>query len=247
MSAVAALWRHPIKAHGTEPLDRVTLTEGETLPGDRRWAVAHAASTVTGGAWAPCVNFSRGAKAGRLMAMRAVLSDDMRTVTLSHPDRPDLTITPDEDPPAFLDWVRPLMPESRAASARIVRARGPGYTDSDFASVSILSTASLAALSDAMGMPVEQERFRGNIWLDGCEPWAEFGWVGRTLRIGTAELAVRERITRCAATEVDTATGTRRGETLRTLATNWGHKDFGVYAIVTRSGSVAVGDRAEVL
>ena len=40
----AALWRHPIKGHGREALETVDLTEGRTMPWDRRWAVAHEAA-----------------------------------------------------------------------------------------------------------------------------------------------------------------------------------------------------------
>lgn len=44
---VGAIWRHPIKAHGREALGRVILTEGETIPWDRRWAVAHEQARVS--------------------------------------------------------------------------------------------------------------------------------------------------------------------------------------------------------
>ena len=71
MATVAALWRHPIKGHGRETLDRVTLTEGQTMPFDRRWAIAHEAARADGSEWAPCAEFSRGAKVPALMAIDA--------------------------------------------------------------------------------------------------------------------------------------------------------------------------------
>ena len=79
------------------------------------------------------------------------------------------------------------------------------------------------------------ERFRGNVWLDGLAPFAEFDLVGRDLRLGTARLRVRERITRCKATTVDPATGISDADTLGALRAGWGHQDFGVYAEVHRS------------
>jgi uncharacterized protein YcbX len=36
---LAQIWRHPIKGHGRETLERVTLSAGSTLPFDRAWAV----------------------------------------------------------------------------------------------------------------------------------------------------------------------------------------------------------------
>ena len=244
---VAALWRHPIKAHGVEPLDAVDLTPGQTLPWDRRWAIAHDAAKVAPGdrAWADCVNFSRGAKSPALMAIRAQVDEASGTVTLTHPDQPPLTVDPDADPEALLAWVTPLSDRKRALPAFVARA-DVGMTDSDFPSVSILGTASLAALSARAGRPLAQERFRGNLWLDGLEPFAEFDLVGREIAIGPVRLAVRERITRCKATMVDPETGRPDVDTLRLLREGWGHQDFGIYAVVTAGGRIAVGDAVEI-
>ena len=117
-------------------------------------------------------------------------------------------------------------------------------TDSDFPSVSILNRASLAALGARLGKPLAMERFRGNVWLDGLEPFAEFDLVGRDIRLGGASLRVRERITRCKATTVDPDTGIGDADTLGALRAGWGHEDFGVYAEVVAGGRVALGDTA---
>ena len=42
--ASAHLWRHPIKGHGVEAVDAVTLAAGATMPWDRVWAIAHEAA-----------------------------------------------------------------------------------------------------------------------------------------------------------------------------------------------------------
>lgn len=244
---LAGLWRHPIKGHGAEPLQAVSLAAGRTLPWDRTWAVAHEAAKTDGAAWAPCANFSRGAKAPQLMAIRARLDEDAETVTLTHPDRPDLTFAPDREAAAFLAWVAPLMPADRAASARIVRVPGRGMTDSEFPSVSLIGTASLRALSDAVGRDLSPLRFRANFWIEGLAPWEEFDWIGRRLRLGEAELEVRERIGRCKATMANPDTGRIDADTLATLENSWGHTDLGVYAEVVAPGRVAQGDRLELL
>ncbi|WP_420557216.1 MOSC domain-containing protein [Roseovarius sp.] len=245
IATVAALWRHPIKGHGREALDTVTLTEGRTMPWDRRWAVAHEMSRADGTEWAPCANFSRGAKTGTLMAISARVDDQSGSVTLAHPDRPDLTFDPEEDQDAFLDWVRPLMPADRAQSARLVRVPGRGMTDTDYPSISLINLGSNDAMTDAMHQDISPLRWRGNIHLSGLDAWAEFDWVGQTLRIGDAELSVREPIKRCLATTANPQTGDRDADTLGTLNTRFGHQDFGIYATVTRSGDIRVGDTVE--
>jgi uncharacterized protein YcbX len=209
--------------------------------------VAHEAAALVPG-WNPCANFARGAKAPALMAVTSRLDEATGTVTLSHPDLADFAFRPDDpdDLPAFLDWVAPLAPPGRAAPARIVSA-GRGMTDSDFPSVSILSLTSLADLSTRIGHDLSPDRWRGNLWIDGLEPWVEWDWVGRSLQIGPAELQIRERITRCRATSADPTTGRIDVDTLAGLRTSYGHEDFGLYALVTRGGMIRPGDPVGVV
>jgi uncharacterized protein len=239
---LAHICRHPIKSHGREELVQVTLAPGACLPFDRHWAVAHDAAKLTGG-WVPCVNFARGAKAQTLMAITAVLDEDTRQITLTHPDIGHLTFRPDDpaDLSRFLQWVAPLNPADRAQPAGIVGV-GRGMTDTDFPSVSILSIASLRDLSARMGMDLSIHRWRGNLWLEGATPWAEEAWVGRTIRVGGAVLRIDERITRCKATTADPVTGRVDGDTLAALKADFGHQDFGVYATVIDGGPITRGD-----
>lgn len=246
-SRVAHIWRHPIKGHGREALPRVTLETGRTMPWDRRWAVAHDAARTDGTDWAPCQNFSRGAKTAAIMAIDAEVDEPTGRVTLTHPDRPPLTFDPDTEGEAFLAWVSPLMDANRAMPARVLRVPGRGMTDTDYPSVSLGNLSSLRALSDRAGAPVAPERFRLNLWLDGLGPWEEFEWAGRTLRLGGATLRVEEPIARCLATHADPATGRRDMDILGALTSGWNHTDFGVYATVVEGGEVSVGDRVERL
>ncbi len=234
--------RHPIKGHGREELAAATLAQGECLPFDRHWAVAHDAAKLTG-AWVPCANFARGAKAQTLMAMTAALDETTRQITLTHPAIGSLTFRPDDpaDTARFLAWAAPLAPADRAQPAQIVSV-GRGMTDSNFPSVAILSMASLRDLSARMGIDLSIHRWRGNLWLDGAEPWVEEGWLGRTIRIGGAVLRIDERITRCRATMADPVTGHVHGDTLAALQSHFGHQDFGLYATVLNGGPVARGD-----
>ncbi len=242
--SVTSIWRHPIKSHGRERLDHVTMIPGHTMPGDRVWAVAHEASKADGSEWAPCANFSRGAKAPQLMAISAQLQGD--SVTLSHPNRPDLSFEPDVQQDTFLDWVKPLMPADRAASARIVRAANRGMTDSDFPSISLCNMSSHRAVEQKLGRDLSIARWRGNIWFDGLPLWNEFDWIGRDIRIGKAVFHVRERITRCLATTANPETGERDADTLGALS-SWDHQDFGVYAEVLEGGTIHTGDEVQVL
>jgi uncharacterized protein YcbX len=218
----------------------VALRENECLPYDRHWAIAQDGAQINPDApeWVPCRNFIRGAKAQTLMAVTAKL--DGEEITLSHPERAEITLHPERDASTLMDWIRPLYPDNRPAPARVVAA-GRGMTDSDFASVSVLNMASLRALSQRAGVALDPRRFRGNIWIDGAPLWDEFDWVGKTLTIGDTRLEVREVITRCRATHGNPDTGRADVDVLRMLET-FGHQEFGVYATLTQAGVVALDD-----
>lgn len=241
--SVTSLWRHPIKAHGREALDSVTLIPGQCMPGDRVWAVAHEASKARGTEWARCSNFTRAAGAPQLMAISARSEGDK--LVLTHPQRPELTFDPETEEAAFIDWVKPLMPEGRAAPVRLIRVPGVGLTDSSWPSVTLCNMASHRAVEQKLGRPLSIHRWRGNIWFDGLPVWEEFDWIGREVRIGEAVLKVHERTERCLATTANPETGQRDADTLGTLET-WGHRDFSVKAEVIRGGEIRVGDKMEL-
>lgn len=244
MVRLTQIWRHPVKSHGHEALSQVSLTAGQTLPWDRTWAVAHEASKADGSAWVPCANFSRGSKAPGLMAISARLDEETSTLTLTHPDLPRLTVRPDEEGARLIDWARPVMPADRAASARVIRVPGRGMTDSAFPSISIGNLATHRAIEQKLGQSLDVRRWRINLWLDGLDPWKEFDWIGQEIRVGNVSLRIREPITRCMATTANPDTGIRDADTLGTLK-SWGHTDMGIYAEVTTSGKIAIGDSLE--
>ena len=249
MIAVASLWRHPIKSHGREALHSVTLTAGEAFPWDRRWAVTHDATKHEGDGWSACRNFMIGTLTPRLAGLWARLDPEGPAVHLEHADLGEMQVAPDDPASvaAFLDWVAPLSADGSLKPTGLVSAGPRGMTDTRYPSVSIMNTASHTAVADALGGVLEPERWRGNIWLDGLAPWAEWDWIGQRIRIGGARLDVVERIQRCKHTMAHPVTGERDADTLGTLNGQFGHQDFGVYAVVIAGGPVALGDTAEVI
>lgn len=250
MTKVTNLWRHPIKSHGREALDEVIVAKHKTMPFDRVWGVLHESAKVdvAKNEWAPCANFSRGSKAPKLVAIHAVFNEAKGEIKLTHPERPDLTFQPDVPQQAaeFIKWVTPICPGNRALPASLYKVPDRGLTDSPYPSISINSHSSLRALNERAGFNASDLRFRGNVWLDGFEPWSEFDWIGKEIEIGEAILEIREPIERCLATTANPETGERDLDTLKHLNEDWGHQDFGVYAVVVKGGLISVGDKAKV-
>lgn len=246
MASVTSLWRHPIKSHGREEVSSTTLIAGQTMPGDRVWAVAHDASKADGSVWVPCANFNRVSKVAQLMAMTAHLEDASGMVTLNHPHLGEITFNPDEDAQDFLDWVRPIMPADRAQSKRFVKVANRGMTDSDFPSVTLCNIASHRAVERKLGHTLSPHRWRGNIWLEGFPEWEEFEWIGRDIKIGEAILRPLERTDRCPATNTNPETGLPDTDVVAALD-SFGHRDFSVRAQVIQGGRIDVASKAELI
>jgi uncharacterized protein len=114
--------------------------------------------------------------------------------------------------------------------------------------VLIASEESLAELNArivaAGGKPVTMDRFRANIVVQGCAPFAEDTW--QDFAIGDAQFRGAKPCTRCQVTTTDQATGEVLGpEPLRTLAT---FRDspkgvrFGMNLLTTKLGTIRMGD-----
>lgn len=243
---LARIVRHPLKSIGREDLRDAELAPGEWLPGDRVWAIAHANASLDGG-WAAKRNFLRGVVAPSLMAATARLSADGEHLHLDHPEAGEITVAPDDpaDWPALREWLGAMWPTEFPAPDRVYRSTAAHLSDVPDPWISVHSTASHRAVEDRIGRTLSRDRWRGNLWIDGLAPWEEFGWIGRTVRIGGAVLRVTERIGRCKATMANPETGRRDADTLAALET-WGHDDFGVYAEVVEGGPIAIGDPVAV-
>lgn len=244
---LAHICRHPIKSIGFEEISAAPLIEGRALPFDREWAVLHAGARKAAlTQWAPKMNFLRGVAGHHLMAIRATSDPEARRVTLTHPTAGSITLHPDTEGGALIDWLRPLWPTDRPAPASVAHVAGQAMTDVPQPYLAILNHASNADLARRMGVDLSIHRWRGNLWLGGMDAWAEFDLLGRQLAIGGAVLEVRERITRCKATTVNPDTGHADADTLGALGSAFGHEDFGVYAAVVQSGAIAVDDKVTI-
>lgn len=112
----------------------------------------------------------------------------------------------------------------------------------------LISQASLDDLNQRLESPISMERFRPNLVVSGCEPFAEDQW--RRIRIGGIEFRVVKPCSRCSIPGVDPDTGERSKEPTRTLAT-YRQRDHQVYfgqnLLHDSTGQLEVGMPVEVL
>ena len=243
---IAGLYRYPVKGLTPEALQRVQLTPDETLPFDRAFAIeigAHAFDPE---------NPSHLRKNSFLMLMR----DERLALLRSRfdPETGILTIMRDGKEVVRGDLRQPIgrqtleqffaafMAREALGTPRLVHAPGHSFSDVGSKVVSIINLASVRELERIVGRPVDPLRFRANIYVEGLAAWAEFDWVDCEIACGESALVtVFKRIQRCAATNVDPATGARDLKIPRTLSDVFGHYDCGVYARVAAGGEISVG------
>jgi hypothetical protein len=244
--SIERIYRFPVKGLHGAPLDAVTLAAGQGLPHDRRFAIARGGATVDPAKprWRPKQSFVMLMRDTALARLAYRIDLDGGGVELSAPGMPPCAAavgTADGRAriEAYLNEF--LGPQSRGG-VRWVEAGGVSFTDVPQNCLSLINLESVRELEARLGVPVHPLRFRGNVYVHGAAPWAEFDWVGGEIRVGEAILRIPSRIPRCAATGVSPETGVRDLNVVKALRAAYGHYDMGVYAEVVRGGRVAVGD-----
>lgn len=243
---VSRLYRYPVKGLSPERMAEVVLRPGETVPGDRMWAIENGPGGFDPGApkHLPKIHFLMLMRNERLAALETHYDDATATLTISRGGkqvaRGQLSSAIGRS--MIEQFMAAYMKADLRGAARVVSAPGHSFSDVAAKCVHIVNLATVRELERVMGRTLDPLRFRPNIIIDGLEPWAENGWVGKDIVIGPVRLSVFKRTERCSATNVDPATAARDTDVPAALLRTWGHSDLGVYARVSSPGVVRNGD-----
>jgi uncharacterized protein YcbX len=249
---IGSLHRYPVKGLSPERMERVVLAKGDYFPGDRLFAVENGPSGFDPEAPAhqSKIKFLMLMRNEGLARLRTRYRDETGELVIEHEGREAVRgdLSTAEGREAVAGFFAAAFPGDLRGAPRVLTAPPRfRFTDSRSGYVSILNLASVRAVEDLVGAPVDPLRFRANLHVEGLEPWAEFDLVGATLTgPGGVRLTVTKRIERCAATNVDPFTGLRDLSIPHTLLRRLGHPDCGVYAEIAQGGSVAEGERLSV-
>ena len=246
LARIEAIYRYPVKGLSPQPLARVELTPGATLPADRLYAIENGPSGFDPAApkYFPKQRFLMLMRNERLAALRTDFDEANHTLTIQSEGREAARgeLRTPQGRLAIEAFFRRFMPKELYGPPKVLSGNGHSFSDVAKKVVSIINLASVAAVETASGAAVNPLRFRGNIYVSGWPAWQEFDLLGRDINAGGARLKVVKRIQRCAATDVDPDTGIRDLSIPRTLIDNFGHPDCGVYAEVVAGGGIAIGD-----
>ena len=246
-----AIHRFPVKGLNAQSLADIELAAGQGLPLDRAWALAHGASKFdpASPAWAPKRNFLMLMRNPRLAALDATFDEASGLLVIARDGKPVArgNIRSAVGVGLINQFFAAYMKGDAVGAPKLVQAPGIAFTDHRDPLVSIINRASARDQERVARRPVDPRRFRGNLLIDGAEPWAENQWIGRTLAIGEARLNVVEPIGRCAATTVNPDTAETDLNIPALLSDGYGHTDCGVFASVTIAGRISVGDALTLL
>ena len=113
-------------------------------------------------------------------------------------------------------------------------------------SVSLLNTQSINDFENKTNKKIETSIFRGNICIDGVEPWKERDWIGKTIIINNVSFKVEKNIPRCVAINLKPKTDDNSFNLLQLLKKNYNHFDMGIYLTALDDGEINIGNKIEL-
>lgn len=220
-------------AYGEEiPGVSICLPDGETIPGG-----ADQSARLSEFLGHPVV-------LGQLQA-----PDNLDYYRMSAPMSPEdmlrmFNVKPGEDGPDLSDY-DPAMIE------KLMEFACPPGTHYDVFPLHLLTTSALEHMSGLSGEDFDHRRFRPSLLLEtapGIEGVAEFGWVGKSLRIGEVLLKVESRTIRCSMPSRPQAQyGLAQNPAISKSIYQQFNRYFGVNLTVQETGQLREGDAVELL
>lgn len=230
---VLELHRWPVKSLAGEPVDRLRI-DGRGAGGDRTHALVREHKGE--------LRLLTAREAPRMLAWKATY--DGADVDPTSPPEPRLS-APDGRDFAWADPHLPAMLTEDLGHAVTLKRDVAGQQDLHD-TLLLTTAATLAAVQEEMGQPLDLRRFRTNVHVElDADAFAEDEWQGRRLRIGDAELEVLHPCLRCVIPTRHPDNQVKWAELLRHLVRRHGGI-FGVNVRPLGAAGIRVGDAVEV-
>ncbi len=247
---VVSLYRYPLKGFSAEPVRRAEIEAGGTMPFDRAFAIENGpiGFDPEAPAYYPKARFLMLMKHERI-AEFLTRFDEATGVLRIFRDGALLIEGPlstEEGRARIERWVAENFRAELRGPPRILSAPGHSFSDKKAKVLHLVNLASVRALEERIGSPVDPLRFRPNIVIDGAPAWSELEWERKELRFPDLICKGESRTTRCAATNVDPQSGRRDMAIPSALDSLYGHSDFGIYLVAKTAGALSTGDTLEI-
>ena len=231
MAHVSALYRYPVKGFTPEPVESLTIQPDGRVAGDRvlafRFGNAAGPEDQNGLDYWPKAKGLALQDFPSLAPLRLKFHEQEQRITVSNDGRTIVDVTLDD---AGRDEFRETITEFVLASAEGSKLSREGrlplvlvgdgeqarFQDRPRGYVTVHASSSAAAIGEALGMEIDNRRFRSNVVIEGLEPNEELQWQG-TVRIGEVSFDTQGPIVRCLATHANPDTGERDAPVMKTL------------------------------
>ncbi|MBK8009091.1 MAG: MOSC domain-containing protein [Rhizobiales bacterium] len=248
---IVSLYRYPVKGLSGEKLKSVTLQPDATFPADRAFAIENGPSGFDPAApsWQPKIKFLCLMRNAKLAALETLYDDASGVLVVSRGGVPlvEASLKTEAGRAAIEYFFQDFMGGEARGPVKVLESPGHSFSDVAAKVAHIVNLATVENLAATINKEVHPLRFRANIYLDGWKPWSEFDLIGKTIRVGGAEMKITKRVVRCAATEVNPKTAERDIDVPEAIWRKTSENDLGIYAQVITAGKIADGDKVEVL
>lgn len=245
---IASIYRHPVKGLTPEQLSSVQLEAGAYFPHDRLYAIEVGPSGFDpeNPKHISKQRFTVLARFPALARIKTRLDDATGAFHLgdAHGFGVETRLHTQEGRATVERFLQAFLGEEAPGKLRVLESpQGYRFMDHPQGYISVMNLASVRAVEQAIGQPVDPLRFRANIYVDGLKPWAEDEWtVGQRMQLGAAGLAMFKPIVRCVATHVNLDTGERDIDMVGQLREHFGRDTLGNYFSIIEDGAVKAKD-----
>ena len=226
MPKLARILRYPVKSLSAEGLERVPLSPGQGLPGDRRFALALADTPWDEPHWLPSEQLLTQARFPRLAQLDARVDGHRLTIRR----RGRVVLSADlhavHGRQVVSSFFAAFLAGQCFAHPRLVEY-GNGFGDHPRPMLSFVGSGTLEEVARLSGHALDPADLRVNLLIGGLPPRAEQDWQGRRLRIGNVVLRVLEPMERPVLPEL--------------LGATFGHSHVGMWAEVVTGGELKLG------
>ena len=139
------------------------------------------------------------------------------------------------------DKIQELIPKVK--KIRLVQdSINPFFDTMPTKTISLININSIRDLEKHLTKKVEIQRFRGNIYVDGLDPWDERDLVNKTLIIKGLKFKVTKEIPRCVVTNIKPNSSELNLSIPISLKQFYNHINLGIYLLPLNDGTIKIND-----
>lgn len=248
-----AIKRYPVKGLSGIEMPTADITAHQMLKDDRRFIIATQSSVGQDGVheWARKSNFLQLVNTPKLAELGIEYDDATTTLSILRNGRAICKGNLEDKMGRTVveDFLKAFLKNDAAGTPKIYSVPDVSFGDMKEPYISVINLASVRDFGDRIVQKeIDPMRFRGNLLIDGLEPWAELKWEeGQIVQINGVDFRVIHPITRCKATSVNPGTAESDINVPLMLRKGLNHLYMGVYVEPVNSGQIRPGDEIAVI